>query len=184
MLLRLLRPGHGGGGGTPPSTFERDALLAIRAVEYLLQDLNSGILPPPKHIYRIIPLASTCRLDKESLENCARRSSSVASTLLQQHKDIPLTFGVAVHSRDQQSNKDSPLLSGRRGDVINAVAAGVTQGLVERLGIKELKVDLNDPSIVVSVEMLPIMGHVYAGLSVLPRSACSTKPKLVVKSLR
>lgn len=190
MLLRLLpRPGGGGGDGDgssspPKSTFARDALLAVRAVESLLQDLSSGTLTPPKHVYRIIPLASTCRHDKESLENCARRSSSVASTLIQQHKDIPLTFGVAVHSRDQQSDKDSTFLSGRRGDVINAVATGLTQGLVECHGIKELKVDLKDPSIVVSVEMLPIMGHVYAGLSLLPRSVCSTKPKLAVKSLR
>lgn len=192
VLLRLLRPA---GTGTDALAH---ALVAIKAVESLLQDLDCGAIPPPKHVFRIIPFASTCRLGKESLEVCARQVSTIATTIIRQRKNGTPTFGIAVHNRDQQTStrhvnsratyNDGDCVALSRKDVIDAVATGLTRGLAEGHAhchaIKELKGDLSDPTIVISVEMVPIMGRVYAGISLLPRSICSTKPKLAVKSLR
>lgn len=64
--------------------------------------------------------------------------------------------------------------------VIHSVAGGFEIALKERYGL-QAKVDLKSPEWVILVEALPVMGSIYAALSVLPSSMCVLKPRLQMR---
>jgi len=165
---------------------------------------------PPEFIQRLVPILSTCALEAEALRSCAARVAGIAALEFQhagntsnECKDLgetssplplPPTFGIHINNREfgaaHAATSATPASSAaaapvalERMQIINAVAAGLTFSLKNKYNI-DAKVNLKAPTIVVDVEVVPIMGKAYAGIAILPQKVCTLKPKLGIKALR
>lgn len=169
--LRLLpRDGEG-----PDATAQRglDAALAI------YDAVQAGTCPTPKYLLRFMPFASTCLLELKALGQCAARLAPLAAPLLQ-GAGHP-TFGIGLHNRRTEHNngKGSDI---DRMEMIKAAAAGFTQALKEQFGV-DACVDLKAPAVVLCIEVVSVMGQLYACMGALPQRVCMLKPKLAMQHL-
>lgn len=117
---------------------------------------------------------------------------------------LPPTFGIHINNRESGTG-NAAASSTREGtsttatgaapapaaapvalnrmQIINSVAAGLMVELKTKYNI-EATVNLTAPTVVVVVEVMPIMGKAYAGIAILPQRVCTLKPKLGIKALR
>lgn len=188
------------------------AKLAQQAVLKIYENAAAGatsgnIQQPPVFIQRLVPILSTCALEEEALKACAARVAGIAALEFQQMSNsnenkelgerqsstMPPTFGIHINNREfgavNAAASVTPAAAAAapitldRMQMINAVAAGLTIELKNTYNI-EAKVNLNAPTVVVDVEVMPIMGKAYVGIAILPQKVCTLKPKLGIKALR
>lgn len=168
-----LQPFQGG----PTATAQR-ALTAALAVYNQYNQLETDTSQSLQHVQRIIPIASTCVLEPEALKACAARVAPLMAELFKS-ADQP-TFGIGLNNRH---NSEGSTVSIDRKEIISAIATGLTDELKSRHDVVA-SVDLKNPNVVVAVEVMPILGHLYVGIAPLPNKVCTMKPRLAMQSLR
>ncbi len=207
--LTLLKLNHGTKEEDQPLAAAKLAQQAVMKI-YENAAATTESTPQIEFIQRLIPILSTCLLEVNALQACASRVAGIAALEFQQNRNdidsgggeeekLPTTFGIhinnresgAIHSSTGESTEgDLPDITTKPADVapdrmqiISAVAAGLATELKDNFNI-DAKVDLKAPTVVVTVEVLPIMGKMYAGIAILPQKVCNLKPKLGIKVLR
>jgi tRNA(Ser,Leu) C12 N-acetylase TAN1 len=171
-------------------------------------DSDSAVQQKPvEFIQRLVPILSTCAMEEDALKACAARVAGIAALEFgnttsdggEKVAPLPPTFGIHINNRELGSTGsggegtpstsvavpavEPPAPSLERMQIISAVAAGLTTELKNKYNI-DAKVNLKAPTVVVNVEILPIMGKTYAGIAILPQRVCNLKPKLGIKPLR
>ena len=188
------------------------AKMAQQTVLKIYESVPSKTLqqPQPQFVQRLIPILSTCLLEEDALKACAARAAGIAALEFQNNSHTndklekastgtssrQLTFGIHINNRDSGGSTHSIVgtseadastaeagSSLERMQIISAVATGLTSELKNKFNI-EAKVNLKAPAVVVIVEVMPIMGKLYAGIAILPQKVCTLKPKLNIKALR
>ncbi|CAA7410655.1 unnamed protein product [Spirodela intermedia] len=164
-------------------TFTSDRFIStVDVVSSIFHSLGCGDLKSPLWCHRIFPIQGTCTLKEKDL--------SIAVTNLFQHYlakegaklEKPIKFAVGYNRRglDQPVFKEPALLLDR--DQCFSVVAKAVKDLAP-----DAVVDLNSPELVVLVEALPVSGlpprSAVAGVSILPRSLITAKPRLSVRAL-
>jgi hypothetical protein len=184
VICLRLSPTFTPAANTTPGMAAQQAALTVH------EAVNDGKLPPVRHLHRVVPIISTCRLEVDDLQACAARVAPVAAAILAKAPIRP-TFGISIHNRDHTSEAaraNNPEASGghlpSRNEIIGAVAQGLVAELKAKHAIDTVAVDLTNPSLVVVVEVLPVMGSLFAGIAVLPQHVCSLKPKLTLRGLQ
>lgn len=144
--------------------------------------LDTGKIPKrPRFVHRIVPIHSSCSFDVDSLSKCAARLAPKAVELIPCLQEEGCSFSVSFNSRrNRETSKEEKLKT--RTMVINAVAKSFESELRKITG-HALKVSLTDPTVVIRVEQITVMGHEYGAVGVCTRSICNVKPVLVPRSL-
>jgi hypothetical protein len=144
----------------------------------VLRDVETGAAPRLQHAQRLLPLHATCALDAAALRAAAARAAALAAPALAAAGRPSFAIGYKSRAGDGPGGGAGVM---DRGAVIAAVAEGFQAALKE--AHPSLRVDLGAPSVVVCVEVLPVMGRLYAGLAALPAAACSVKPHLGMRGV-
>lgn len=181
VICLRLSPALTPAANTTPGMAAQQAALRVH------QAVNEGELPPVRYLHRIVPIVSTCPLEIDELRSCASRLAPIAAAILEIAPRR--TFGISLHNRDHgevaRANNPEKVANHlpSRKEIISAVAQGLAAELKASHAINAT-VDLTSPSMVVQVEVLPVMGALFAGIAVLPQHVCSLKPKLTMRSLQ
>ncbi|XP_009784026.1 uncharacterized protein [Nicotiana sylvestris] len=163
----------------------------VDIVSQIFQSLESGILKSPLWCNRILPIQGTCPLEEKELKKIV--TQLVDQFIINRPKETGNTVKFAVgynrrgieetemkNLRKTSSDPDVFALLDRN-KCFSVVAAAVKEV------VPDSTVDLKDPELSVLVEVLPLSRvpdkTAIVGVSVLPRTLVSTKPRLCIKAL-
>ncbi|OIT40469.1 PREDICTED: uncharacterized protein LOC109236758 [Nicotiana attenuata] len=163
----------------------------VDIVSQIFQSLESGILKSPLWCNRILPIQDTCRLEEKELKKIVTRLVDQFMTNRQKETGNTVKFAVGYNRRGIEETEMKNLRKASsdpdvfalldRNKCFSVVAAAVKEV------VPDSTVDLKDPELSVLVEVLPLSRvpdkTAIVGVSVLPRTLVSTKPRLCIKAL-
>lgn len=160
-----------------------DLFEVVNNVKRLYHGIESGLVKAPRFCHRVVPVIATCKFEEIGIRERSRDLVDVTLRCVEGFHSSS-KFAVAYSSRKSKKHENGP----GREKVIAALAQGFSEEyekyMVDNEMQKKATVDLLFPSAVLNLEQLNVMGRQYAALGVTPSSLCSTKPKLMIKSLQ
>ena len=186
--------GSGGGGASA-------AREAQRVCSEIIEGIASRRLPRLAHAQRVLPIITTCTLQLPELEAAGRRLAPLVAEAAAPAGDPDgggrggnersVSFGISYKEKRGNvegggsgaaaaaaepaapSGGGAPGPAPARGEVLTAIARGLTAALREAHGVAA-RVDLKDPEVTVFAEKLPLAraGGGLIGLAALPRRLC------------
>ena len=172
---------------------------AAREAQRVCSDIIEGIaskrLPRLAHAQRILPILTTCKLQLAALEAAGRRLAPFVAEAAAPEDgsgegggERSVSFGIALQEKRgnvegsggggsaaepaEPSGEAAPGPAPPRGEVLAAIARGLTAALREEHGVAA-RVDLKQPDVTVVAEKLPLArAGGLLGLAALPRRLC------------
>lgn len=136
--------------------------------------------PKMKFTHRISPVLRTFLYEEETVHACLERAGKgmaedvmkYAKVFGKQEERERMSFAVTFHARGAISNKRLPC--------IQSIAKGFSAGCSGR---GDVRVDLARPDVVITLDLVTVMGREFVLVGVCPSDWCVTKPRIRLKSL-